>query len=103
MDATLYNARLALPKEGLIALRDGRNTRITCLEGTLWVTQEGTIKDEVLEAGQSLVIQYPGLALVTALVPAVVSLAAESKSIAYAARPRRHWLGLQARLNVGPG
>lgn len=102
MDATLQNARLALPKEGLLALRDGQNTRITCQEGTLWVTQEGTIKDEVLEAGQSLVIQYPGLTLVTALVPAVISLADEARSTAYAGRARRHEPALQARLNVGP-
>jgi hypothetical protein len=99
MDAMLDNARLALPKEGLIALRDGGDTRITCLEGTLWVTQEGTIKDEVLEPGQSLVVRHPGLTLVTALVPAVVTLTSGATKH-FAAPQARNWLGLQPRLGA---
>jgi hypothetical protein len=99
MDTALHSTRFSLWKDGLIALRDGQNTRVDCLQGSVWVTQEGTIKDEILEAGESLVVRQPGLTLITALIPAIVAFA-EPAGASRRERPQAlarrglRWLGL---------
>jgi len=46
---------------------DRRGDVITCLDGTLWVTQEGDLKDYVLETGRSFWVTRPGTVVVQAL------------------------------------
>ncbi len=46
---------------------DRRGDVITCLNGILWITQEGDLKDYVLEAGRSFWVTRPGLLVVQAL------------------------------------
>lgn len=79
MDISLKGTRFALARDGLIALRDARGARITCLEGALWVTQEGSIKDEVLAPGQTLRVRHDGTTLITALAPSVLLLSEERR------------------------
>jgi hypothetical protein len=43
---------------------DQRQTRITCLEGILWVTQPKDEQDHMLTSGQSTLITEPGLVLI---------------------------------------
>jgi hypothetical protein len=43
--------------------------RVCCLRGALWITQEQSTSDVLLEAGESFVIDQPGLTLVMALRP----------------------------------
>jgi hypothetical protein len=40
---------------------------ITCLNGTLWITQEGDFKDYVLESGRSFWVTRPGSVVLQAL------------------------------------
>lgn len=49
-----------------------RQQTLLCLEGSLWITQEGDIHDYVLEAGDAFLVTLPGLVLVRALKPARV-------------------------------
>lgn len=58
---------LNLAREGLLAIRDGQATRIRVQDGTLWITEEGEVKDTILGSGDSYTIRHPGLAVVTAL------------------------------------
>lgn len=58
---------LNLAHEGLLAIRDGQATRIRVQDGTLWITEEGEVKDTILGSGDSYTIRHPGLAVVTAL------------------------------------
>jgi hypothetical protein len=58
---------LDLAHEGLLAIRDGQSTRIRVQEGTLWVTEEGDVKDTVLGRGESYTLRRPGIAVLTAL------------------------------------
>ena len=51
----------------MLALRDARAARIRCLEGTLWITEEGDVKDTILGRGESYVVRTPGLAVITSL------------------------------------
>ena len=82
MDISLKNTRLSLARDGLIAFRDGRGMRITCLEGSLWVTQECSIKDEVLGPGQTLRVRHDGLTVVTGLAPSALILSEDLSLVA---------------------
>jgi hypothetical protein len=46
---------------------DRRGDVITCLNGTLWITQEGDLKDYVLESGRTFWVTRPGMVVVQAL------------------------------------
>ena len=46
---------------------DRRGDVISCLNGRLWITQEGDLKDYVLEAGKDFWVTRPGLVVVQAL------------------------------------
>jgi hypothetical protein len=43
--------------------------------GTVWVTEEGNLRDHVVGPGETLVVARPGRTLVQALKPAWISLA----------------------------
>jgi hypothetical protein len=49
-----------------------RQQTLLCLQGSIWVTQEGDLRDYVLEEGDAFLISLPGLVLVRALKPARV-------------------------------
>lgn len=57
--------------------RRGQQT-VLCLEGSIWVTQEGDIRDHVLEKGDAFLITRSGLVLVRALRPARVGYCSAS-------------------------
>jgi hypothetical protein len=50
----------------LLRIRDGAGVTVACLAGAAWVTQADDFRDIVLEAGESFVLDRPGLALVNA-------------------------------------
>ena len=74
MKLALGQSSVGLERDQLIAVRDARGVRVSCLDGALWITQETMAADVVLEAGQSLVIDTPGLTLVMALRPSTLRL-----------------------------
>jgi hypothetical protein len=47
-----------------------RQQTLYCLRGSIWVTQEGDIRDYMLEAGDAFLITLPGLVMVRAMTPA---------------------------------
>ena len=55
----------------------GRRRRQTlfCLEGQVWVTQEGDIRDYLLGSGDAFLVTLPGLVLVRALTAARIGYA----------------------------
>ena len=74
MKLALRQSSIGLERDQLIALRDAKGVRVSCLDGALWITQETIVADVVLEAGQSLIIDTPGLTLVMALRPSALRL-----------------------------
>jgi len=74
MKLALGQSRVGLERDQVIAVRDAKGVRVCCLDGALWITQERMAADVVLEAGQSLVIDSPGLTLVMALRPSTLRL-----------------------------
>jgi hypothetical protein len=49
---------------------DRRGDRISCRNGVLWITQEGDLKDYILEAGRDFWVTKPGSVVVQALADA---------------------------------
>jgi len=46
---------------------DRRGDVISCLDGSLWITQEGDLKDYVVESGKDFWVTKPGTVVVQAL------------------------------------
>lgn len=67
MQLLLGQSTVNLDRDQLIAVRDGKGARVTCLCGALWITQEHAGEDLVLKAGASVLIGHAGLTLIMAL------------------------------------
>jgi hypothetical protein len=64
-DNNICTTRLA-PGESL-RLRDAVGCTVTCCAGTVWITQQGDLRDIFLAAGQRFTFDRPGLALIHAM------------------------------------
>ncbi len=72
----------ATPRHDCTAMNDGALLRlphrlgatIAVVRGRIWVTQDGDQRDVVLDAGESFVIDRPGLAIVQAFGAACVDI-----------------------------
>jgi len=98
----------SLPRNVSLALQRHAGDRIECVSGTVWLTQDGDLRDIVLDAGESFRLDRTGRALVSALADAGVvfhaarrpRLAARLRRIAATARM---WLAhAAAALHVRP-
>jgi hypothetical protein len=57
----------------VLDIRNGQGLVVRCLDGALWITQDGDTDDVVLKAGDCFVLDRRGLALVSApVVPATL-------------------------------
>ncbi len=56
-----------LPRDGVVCLREAAGARVVCLAGAVWLTQEGSDEDVILNAGERFRIANAGLTLITAL------------------------------------
>jgi hypothetical protein len=65
---------LSLDTGQVVTLDDAAGTRIVTRSGTVWVTEEGTPQDHIVEGGHSFVVAQDGRTLVQALAPSVVAL-----------------------------
>ena len=55
-----------LKHHGLYDINDGQGLTVTCIDGTVWITQANDPRDIVINAGQSFLLDKQGLALVAA-------------------------------------
>lgn len=63
-----------LPQQ-VLRLRKHAGTTLICQSGTLWITQEGVLRDDFLSAGELLCIESPGLILAQVAGPGPARLA----------------------------
>jgi hypothetical protein len=49
-----------------LKVRDGAGRMVMCCAGTVWITQENDARDIYLTAGETFVLDRPGLALISA-------------------------------------
>jgi hypothetical protein len=66
------DSRLAY--RGILKLRGRAGDRVDCLDGRVWITQDGDLRDVVLDAGQVFTLDRAGTAIVYALTEAAVAL-----------------------------
>jgi hypothetical protein len=95
---------IELEYRGIVPVEDAIGTRIDCLSGRIWITEQGCAGDVVLEAGQSYAIWRGGVAVVQALREAIVALRAPAVSQfapRLAARVERPWSPWAAGLARG--
>ena len=78
----------SLPRHVSLGLQRRAGDRIECVSGAVWVTQDGDLRDIVLNAGESFRLDRNGRALVSALADAGVILHT-AKRPRLAARLRR--------------
>jgi len=66
---------IELQRGRLYRVRQGAGSTLTARNGTIWITEQDSLRDVVLRAGQSFTLERRGLALVEALSDASLSLA----------------------------
>jgi hypothetical protein len=57
---------IGLRARGVHRIDNGRGLSVTALKGTVWITQHRDVRDIILSAGQSFVLDRNGVALVFA-------------------------------------
>jgi hypothetical protein len=75
MKLEIASAGLRLARGQTLKLTDGVGSTICAREGAVWITEENSRRDVVLEPGNCFRIDKPGLTLVQAFADAQVSLA----------------------------
>ena len=65
---------LALDRGQVLTLDDAAGTCIHARTGQVWITEEGSVKDNVLGPGEVFVVGHAGRTVVQAMKPAWVSL-----------------------------
>ena len=75
MKLELATGALQLARGQTLKIHDAVGSTICAREGTVWITEENSRKDVVLEPGNCFRLDRPGLTLVQAFADASVSLA----------------------------
>jgi hypothetical protein len=75
MKLEIASGALRLNRGQTVKLRDAVGSTICAREGTVWITEENSRKDVVLEPGACFRIDRPGLTIVQAFADASVSFA----------------------------
>ena len=93
MKIEFSSSGVLLAKDQTLNLPNAAGVRVASQSGTVWITQDGDLRDIVLAPGQSVVLERSTPTLVQAFEPALITIADPVK----AAR-RHHDGGWLARL-----
>ena len=66
MSSGLRHRVIDLLPQQMLRLRGQAGTTLVCQSGTLWITQEGVLRDDFLSAGEALCVESTGLILAQA-------------------------------------
>ena len=78
MKVEIENAAIELDPAQSLRLKGAAGVRIVCRSGTVWVTQEGVLRDDFLRPGEALTLRSRGVTLVQAMGRASISIEARS-------------------------
>jgi hypothetical protein len=76
MDRHPLGSPVGIPSGSLLRIDDGAGVLIHVWEGELWITEDYSLKDHVLQAGQSYLIEGRGATVAQAFKRSLVSLSA---------------------------
>ena len=86
MDVRLHQAGVELDARRFLTLRHA-GTRVVCVAGELWITQDRDIRDHFLRAGETFELEVDGAVLVQAEKPSRLLLLESGMAM------RAGWLG----------
>ena len=66
MKVEIENAAIELDPTQSLRLKGAAGVRIVCRSGTVWVTQEGVLRDDFLSPGEALTLHSRGVTLAQA-------------------------------------
>lgn len=89
MNADFPLAGSTLARGQLQGINDGRGLMVQCLGGRLWLTQQGELRDIVLEAGDEARIEHDGRTILCALHDSRYAVLVDLGASGAAARARR--------------
>ena len=72
-DDLLANQGLSLARGSTLRVEDGRGTLVRVRGGCVWITQEGELRDEILDPGRPFRISRDGFTLITAVEESLVA------------------------------
>lgn len=67
--------KIELQRGKLLRILGGAGSTVTAHAGSVWITEEASLRDVVLRPGQTLKLRRSGLALVEAISDAAISFA----------------------------
>jgi hypothetical protein len=67
---------ISLAARSVHRIENAKGIRVSCVRGVAWITQERDPRDLILAAGQSVVLDRPGLAIAYAFKDAVITVGA---------------------------
>ena len=79
MKVEFENAAIELKSAQLLRLKGAAGVRIVCRGGTVWVTQEGVLRDDFLRPGEALTLRSRGMTLAQAQGRALLSIEARPR------------------------
>ena len=80
MKVEIENAAIELKPTHFLRLKGAAGVRIVCRSGTVWVTQEGVLRDDFLRPGEALTLRSPGVTLAQAERRALLSIEARPRT-----------------------
>jgi hypothetical protein len=91
MKIEFTSSGVLMAKDQTLSLPGAAGVRIASQSGTVWITQDGDLRDIVLSAGESVVLERATPTLVQAFEPALITIAEPARP----ARSRREvgWIG----------
>jgi len=79
MKVEIENAAIELDPAQSLRLKGAAGVRIVCRSGTVWVTQEGVLRDDFLRSGEGLTLHSRGVTLAQAMGRALISIEARRR------------------------
>jgi DUF2917 family protein len=79
MKVELDNAAIELKPAQWLRLKGAAGVRIVCRSGTVWVTQEGVLRDDFLRSSEALTLRSRGVTLVQAEGRTMISIEARPR------------------------
>jgi hypothetical protein len=79
MDQTNRSNPIHIARGRMLRIEDGAGTLIHVRAGEIWITEEGSVKDHVLGAGESFVVERAGATLAHAFRNSVVTVDAQQR------------------------
>jgi hypothetical protein len=91
MNLQLKSAELRLKNGNLLTLDDSQHVSVDCLEGSLWITQDGDPRDVILSAGRSFRIDRTSRVMVFATSDARLLISSKPAHISPTAKAAPGW------------